>query len=173
MWAKFNPSTINVASVSGGSFAHVGKMISWVTVCVKWNAISMIRRCARAEAARRCITGTASIAKATADALRPIVDVVSDPSAPTNHRTERFAVDDAGSVVLPDLSGAHGLTHIPALPALERRQRPDSLDRPLLGEPQLVEALQVEPKFRTRAEEMAEAQGGIAGNGALPIGGSR
>src|SRR5262245_17917717 len=72
-------------------------------------------------------------------------------------------------VVLPDLSGAHGLTHISALPALERRQRLDSLDRPLLGEPQLVEALQVEPKFGTRAEEMAEAQGGIAGNGALPI----
>src|SRR5262249_49957846 len=113
-------------------------MISWITVCAKWNTISMIQRCARAEAARRCVTGTASIAKATVDALRPIVDVVSDSSAPTNHRTERCVVDDAGSVVLPDLSGAHALTHIPALPALERRQRLDSLDRPPLGEPQLV-----------------------------------
>ena len=35
----------------------------------------------------------------------------------------------------------------------------------LLGEPQLVKTLQVEPKLRARAEEMGEAQGCVASDG--------
>src|SRR5713226_6014824 len=58
---------------------------------------------------------------------------------------------------------------MPALPALERGQSLDSLSRSLLGQAQLVEALQVEPEFGAGAEEVAEAQGGIASNGALAI----
>src|SRR5271157_1712841 len=36
----------------------------------------------------------------------------------------------------------------------------------LLGEPQLVEALEIQPEFRTRAKKMREAQGGVARDGA-------
>src|SRR5713226_583935 len=39
----------------------------------------------------------------------------------------------------------------------------------LLGEEQVVEALQIEPKLRARAKEMSETQSGVAGNSARPI----
>src|SRR5712691_10227276 len=39
----------------------------------------------------------------------------------------------------------------------------------LLGEAQVVEALQVEPKLRAGAKEMSEAQSGVARNSARPI----
>src|SRR5712692_8084841 len=39
----------------------------------------------------------------------------------------------------------------------------------LLGEEQVVEALQIEPKLRARAKEMSETQSGVARNGARPI----
>src|SRR5712664_848228 len=39
----------------------------------------------------------------------------------------------------------------------------------LLGQAQVIESLQVEPKLRARAKEMSEAQGGVAGDGARAI----
>src|SRR5207245_5064675 len=39
----------------------------------------------------------------------------------------------------------------------------------LLGEAQVVEALEIEPKLRARAKEMSEAQSGVARNSATPI----
>src|SRR5260370_24013783 len=39
----------------------------------------------------------------------------------------------------------------------------------LLGEAQIVEILQIEPKLRTRAKEMSEAQGRVAGHGACAM----
>src|SRR5947209_10898376 len=45
----------------------------------------------------------------------------------------------------------------------------DGLPGLLLGEAQVVEALEIEPKLRARAKEMSEAQSGVARNGARPI----
>jgi hypothetical protein len=39
----------------------------------------------------------------------------------------------------------------------------------LLGAPQIVKALQVQPKLRTRAKEMSEAQGGVARDAARSV----
>jgi len=38
-----------------------------------------------------------------------------------------------------------------------------------LGEAQVIEILEIEPKLRTCAEEMSEAQGGVAGDGACAM----
>ena len=38
-----------------------------------------------------------------------------------------------------------------------------------LGETQVVETLQIEPKLRARAKEMSEAQGGIPHDGTRPV----
>jgi hypothetical protein len=39
----------------------------------------------------------------------------------------------------------------------------------LFGEPQVVKALEIQPELRTGAEEMSEAQSGIAGDGARSV----
>jgi len=61
------------------------------------------------------------------------------------------------------------LALLPALPLLNGTQCLEPLPHLPLGETQVVEALQVEPEFGARAKEMTQAQGGIAGDGALAI----
>jgi hypothetical protein len=53
--------------------------------------------------------------------------------------------------------------------ALQFRQCFDGLAGFPMGDPNFVKALQVEPEFRSRAKEMAQAQCRIAGDGAPPI----
>ncbi len=52
---------------------------------------------------------------------------------------------------------------------LKRTQCLEGLPHLPLGKTQVVMALKVEPEFGARAEEMTEAQRGIAGDGALAI----
>lgn len=49
---------------------------------------------------------------------------------------------------------------------LQSRQCPDRFARLFLGEADFVEALQIQPKLRAGAEEMCEAKGGVACDGA-------
>ena len=53
--------------------------------------------------------------------------------------------------------------------ALEGWQRLDRLAGLPLGEADLIKALQIQPEFRSRAKEMGQAQGRIAGDGAPSI----
>jgi hypothetical protein len=53
--------------------------------------------------------------------------------------------------------------------SLQFGQRTDGLPRSLLSQPDFIEALQVQPEFRTGAEEMSETQGGVASDGPPPI----
>src|SRR5271166_1276741 len=52
---------------------------------------------------------------------------------------------------------------------LEGWQGLDGFAGLLLGKPDLVKALQIQPEFRRRAKEMGEAQGRVAGDGAPSI----
>jgi hypothetical protein len=54
-------------------------------------------------------------------------------------------------------------------PALESGKRPDGSSGFFLGEAQLVDALQVEPKFSARAPKMGKAKSGVASNGARAV----
>jgi hypothetical protein len=55
------------------------------------------------------------------------------------------------------------------LGAPQPRQGLDRFPDFLPGNAEFVKALQVKPELRARAKEMAQAQGGISSNGALPI----
>src|SRR2546425_521316 len=55
------------------------------------------------------------------------------------------------------------------LVAFQPGKRLDGFSGLLLGEAQVVEALEIEPKLRARAKEMSEAQSGVARNSARPI----
>jgi hypothetical protein len=52
------------------------------------------------------------------------------------------------------------------LAPLQPGKRLDGFPGLLFGKPQVVEALQIEPKLRTGAKEVSEAEGRIAGDGA-------
>ena len=56
-----------------------------------------------------------------------------------------------------------------ALGRLQPRKRSYRFPSFVLGNAQLVQTLQVEPKPRARAEEVTEAQGGVACDGAVPV----
>jgi hypothetical protein len=60
-------------------------------------------------------------------------------------------------------------SYVDGLGALQLGKSPYGSSRFLLCEPQLVKALEIEPKLRAGAEEMSEAQGGIAGDGTSSI----
>jgi hypothetical protein len=62
-----------------------------------------------------------------------------------------------------------GLSCVDTFEALEGWQRLDGLAGLPLGEADLIKALQVQPEFRSRAKEMGQAQGRVAGDGAPPI----
>ena len=53
--------------------------------------------------------------------------------------------------------------------ALQLRQGFDGFAGFLLGEPQVIEILQIEPKLRAGAEEVSETQSGVARNRARAI----
>ena len=55
------------------------------------------------------------------------------------------------------------------LPSFQSGKRLDGLSRPLLSEPQVVEALQIHPKLSTRAKEMGEAQGRVPRDGTRSV----
>jgi hypothetical protein len=48
-------------------------------------------------------------------------------------------------------------------------QRLNGLSSLLLGDPQVVKALEIQPELRAGSEEMSEAQSGIAGDGASSV----
>jgi hypothetical protein len=49
--------------------------------------------------------------------------------------------------------------------AFQRAKRLDGFADLLLGQPQVVEALQIQPKLSTRAKEMSQAKGSVPRNG--------
>lgn len=53
--------------------------------------------------------------------------------------------------------------------AFELRKSHDGFPRLLLRDPQIVKALEIQPKFSARAEEMAKAQGSVARDGACSV----
>src|SRR5258707_1150255 len=55
------------------------------------------------------------------------------------------------------------------LASFESGKRLDRFSCLLFGEPQIVKALQIQPKLRTGTEEMGETQSGIAGDGASTV----
>src|SRR5689334_21227240 len=68
------------------------------------------------------------------------------------------------------VKSAHASTScVHALAVLQGWQDLDRFPRLPLGNPQLVKALQIQPKLRARAEEMTNPYGFVAGNGALPV----
>src|SRR5258707_12525168 len=52
---------------------------------------------------------------------------------------------------------------------LEGRKAVDSLPCLPLRQAQIIKALEIEPEFRARAEEMGKAQSGVAGDGPLSL----
>jgi hypothetical protein len=59
--------------------------------------------------------------------------------------------------------------HMDRLVAFQPGEAFDGSPGLLLGQAQIIEALQIEPKLRTRAKEMSEAQGGVASDGARTV----
>src|ERR1039457_4110540 len=94
-----------------------------------------------------------------ADKLPAIVDYVHDSAG---GQAQRIQDHSRGCPVQAPLG--RGLLSIISISScanqiasFESRKRLDGFPRLLLSQPQLVEALQIQPKFRTRTKEMSEA----------------
>src|ERR1700686_335492 len=55
------------------------------------------------------------------------------------------------------------------LSSLQRGKRPDRFACLFLGEPQVIEALQIQPKLSARAKKMSKPQGGVTCDGSRSV----
>src|ERR1700681_2051078 len=55
------------------------------------------------------------------------------------------------------------------LSSLQRGKRPDRFACLFLGEPQVIEALQIQPKLSARAKKMSKTQGGVTCDGSRSV----
>ena len=106
--------------------------------------------------------------KRASSATDALFGITKRPSYSGDGSSQGKAAED--SSVKNSLLDAFGRFHragpdLGRLQVLDRRQPPNRLARLLLRQPNLIQALQVQPELRAHSEEVRQPQRGVAGDG--------